>query len=299
VLALNNILICIDHLEPDQRLFNFLSNFNPLFKEQNTNLTYKIFFNEKDNNSVFKVPNEVHQELEKLIYSSINAPFSLSIEISSSLEGQVLDILKFVSQNNIDLIIFYFSEKNHDAAIKITRSSACSVLLLSPELPVKLDNILVPIDFSAYSKKALEMAFAFAEERKLRIFVNHIYYVPEGYHSEGKSYDEMAGLVYKNAKKEYQDLIKEYNSLAYHIIPSFILDDDKDPTDKIFKEALDQEVDLIIMFSKGKTASGSEIMGNTAKTLLLFNTTIPLLILKNKKENADIADYIWKTASIN
>ncbi|CAN5455447.1 hypothetical protein BH23BAC1_BH23BAC1_02180 [soil metagenome] len=299
MLTINNILICVDQTEPDQEFLNYLSNFSPLFKGENYKLTYKVFLPDPDKIFETKVPLDIKYELDKIFFSSENSTSSISVEFDPPPMDLVLSTLKHLSQISADFLILRFSEKNREEAVKITRNSACSVLLMPPAFPAKLSKILVPIDFSEQSLYALKMALTFAEKINLDIIINHIYYVPEGYHSEGKSYDEMAGLVNKNAKMEYQKLNKDLNFSAFNVLPSFILDDDKDPTDKIYKEALDTEAELIIMTSKGKTASGFEIMGNTAKALLFLNESIPMLILKNKKENADIADYIWKTASIN
>jgi nucleotide-binding universal stress UspA family protein len=294
-----NLLICVDDFYLENDFLNYLVNVLDLFKNEKININIRITQKTTGSSSNATDPEAYKEEIEKVFSGKLNNYLNCSYDLGSTSEDMVIKTLKFLSQNNIDLLILKFTENNQEEAMKIIRSSACSVLYVSSVLPDKLENILIPIDFSDKSKLAFAAALKYAEIRKLKFILTHVYFVPEGYHSLGKSYEEMAVLIKSNAKKMLNEFIKEVNLMNYHISPSFILDDDKDPTDKIYKEATDHEADMIIMSSKGKTASGNTILGRTAKTIILYNDLIPLLILKNKKENADMADYIWKTNSIN
>lgn len=203
------------------------------------------------------------------------------------------EILKGSINLDIDLIICEYGSENlkREEIIKITKNSYCSVLVL-PEnsSSTELKNLLVPVDFSEYSKKALEFALEVSSKRKIHLVLNHVFFVPSTYHATGKSYEESAIIEKQMAKKECQKFLKELNAEDSNISYSYVLDDDKDPTDKIYKDALDNNADLIIFGSKGKTNSAEFLTGSIAFSILLYNKQVPMLIIKNKKANYDLAE---------
>jgi len=211
------------------------------------------------------------------------------------LEGDLIkSILKVSVKNDIDLILFkYGNSVSKEEIIKIAKNSYCSILTL-PEGPSikRISNILLPLDFSQYSRQALELALKIAETGKIMIILNHVYFVPSGYHATGKSYEESALLVKQAAKKECQMFLKDYDLYNTEISYSFILDDDKDPTDKIYNEVLESRADLLIIGAKGTTNSPNLLTGSTAFSLLINNQVVPMIIIKNKRENYDLAENV-------
>lgn len=207
----------------------------------------------------------------------------------------IKSLLQTLIIKDIDLLIFEYgkSSSQKEEIIKIAKISYCSILLIPENNFLKpIKRILVPVDFSNYSRHAMELALEIVNTGKILIVLNHVYYVPADYHATGKSYEESANLEKLAAKKECQKFLKDYNLYNEDISYSYILDDDRDPTDKIYKDAVDNETDLIIIGAKGKTQSPEILTGSIAFSLLLYNQQIPMMIIKNKKENYDLAEDI-------
>lgn len=75
----------------------------------------------------------------------------------------VLAILRVVVSQESDLVILSRYGQGIDLAIRLARKAPCSIMSIPVDHPVKLDRILVPTDFSAYSAAALDVGLAFAE----------------------------------------------------------------------------------------------------------------------------------------
>ncbi len=199
----------------------------------------------------------LQKELKVFIERNITEHHSVQYEIIfiQNNSDHVKSLLRTAIQKDIDLIIFEYGRNTatREEILKISKYSYCSVIVFPEPGPGNtFEKLLIPLDFSEYSRKALNVALNIAESRKVQLVFNHVYYVSSGYHATGKSYEESANLEKQAAKKEIQEFMSGYDFFNTNISYSFILDDDKDPTDKIYKDAVDKEIDLIIIGAKGK-----------------------------------------------
>lgn len=290
----NNILLEIKDLN---KPFNHL-----IFELANILNVEKIYFYqfvpqiEDQQQNEFLNNDRYLQEFEILLKDAYPSISQVQFEFLTFNSNLLKEILKTAIKLDIDLIICEYGSVNlkREEIIKIAKNSYCNVLILPEEVgSSELRNILIPVDFSEYSKKALEFALDVSSKRRITLILNHVFFVPSSYHATGKSYEESANIEKQMAKKECQKFLKDYNAEDLNISYSYILDDDKDPTDKIFKDSLDNNTDLMVLGSKGKTNSAEHLTGSIAFSILLYNKKVPMLIIKNKKANYDLAeDYI-------
>ncbi|MDQ3393464.1 MAG: universal stress protein [Bacteroidota bacterium] len=266
----------------------------------------KIFFyhfelkNEEENDNAILIEGEktnCKEKLKALIKNNSIKGISIHPEVMELNDDFVRSLLKALMKFDIDILCFEFDNGSakREEIIKIAKNAYCTVITLpvgGPVVPIK--RILLPIDFSEYSRKAVEFVFELSNTSNISIIVNHVYCVPAGYHATGKSYEESASIIKQGAKKDCQKFLKEYEIQNSPITYSCILDDDKDPTDKIYKDAVDNEIDLIIIGSKGKTNSVEILTGSTAFGLLMYNQKVSMLIMKHKMANYDLAEEVLK-----
>jgi nucleotide-binding universal stress UspA family protein len=156
-----------------------------------------------------------------------------------------------------------------------------------------LKRILVPSDFSDYSKDALEEAIMIANKYgNTEIICQNVFAVPSGYHFTGKTYQEFTAIMLSQAEISYKKFIKKIDTQGVKITPIYTQDDDDDPVQKFVSKALETESDGIIIGAKGRTAATALFIGSMAERLIQSNDSLPLLVTRPKGKNAGILDYI-------
>ncbi len=206
-------------------------------------------------------------------------------------------ILEWSEIGDMDLIVMGKKSELKGKGVnpkKIANISHCSILFVPEGLKISLDKLFVPIDFSIRSKTGIDQALAFRKNNKAEIILQHVFFVPQGYHYTGKTQEEFAIIMRENSKKDYEKFMtrNEYNPDDFEDIYTF--DDDDSPADKIYLEALNHEADLIILPSRGRTKAASMLLGSVALELLKYSEKIPYMVIKDKRENMSFFQALMK-----
>jgi nucleotide-binding universal stress UspA family protein len=130
-------------------------------------------------------------------------------------------------------------------------------------------RILVPVDFSENSERAVRFAIDIARERHARVFVLHVL--------NERLVEAVQELNLKGFKGDFVHSLrkileeKEHDLLQF-VQPEWREDVDMevlvrrgDPADEVLEAAKDLSVDLITLGSRGYTASGSTGIGTVAR----------------------------------
>jgi nucleotide-binding universal stress UspA family protein len=202
------------------------------------------------------------------------------------LEGEPLNIfLEQIKQHKIDLLVVGRKRNDKETRqlpLKLTRKSPCSVFVVPEDSAPKLTKILVPIDFSECSAKALSTAIDIAKASRIKeIIALNVYNVPTGYHYTGKSYEEFAEIMKKNAMSEYQHFLHDIDTKGILIHMHYRLH--KSPAMAIKHFATEYDVDLIVTGARGRTASAAMILGSVTEQLI-STTEIPLFAVKDHEK---------------
>lgn len=145
-------------------------------------------------------------------------------------------------------------------------------------------KILVPIDFSDYSKMALDYAVEFAKKFNSQLFL--IYVIePIVYPSDfGLGQVPMSSIdmeIQSRAEDEMQKLINE--KVPKETKVSWIIRVGK-PFIEIINEAKEKDCDLIIIATHGHTGIEHILFGSTAEKVVR-KSPIPVLVVREKQEN--------------
>jgi nucleotide-binding universal stress UspA family protein len=275
------------------------------------NQTKKIYFVNVIKN--LTVPKEVLEEFPNLVENMIN-------ERKESMESVVKDhfknskgislnyvvkegslskkILKLSEEKSADMILIGRKVKLSGtgvASLRLARRASCSLLIVPEGTSPKLTKLLVPSDFSDYSKDALEEAIMIAEKHgksKIEIVCQNVFSVPSGYHFTGKTYEEFTQIMQLHAEINYKKFIRKIDTKGIKITPIYTKDDDDDPVEEIVSKAVEIGADGIIIGAKGRTAATALFIGSMAERLIQYNDSLPLLVTRPKGKNAGILDYI-------
>ena len=236
----------------------------------------------------FDLKEEIANNLKNRVESIIPTQKDRAVEYIVK-EGYPLEELVYRAQlNEVDLVVIGQDTElihHHILARNFLRKVKTNALVVPNTALPKLDNILVPIDFSSYSLKALEMALAINNslEKKAKITCINVFEVPNlTFYNVEKTKLELKELIEKDRKlamvhfiqeqvpdikdRKYiktELLQKEHYDIGYHI--------------KDFAEA--NHADMIIMGVKGHSKAELLMMGSVTERVLGINK-VPTFIVK-------------------
>jgi nucleotide-binding universal stress UspA family protein len=301
---IKKLIVCLDLSEMDETLVKFASFI------AKTNQTSKIYFTNVIRN--LNIPKDVLKEFPNLINSMIDERkgemqkiidnhFDKSLDTELALvvkEGQLSKkILKLAHEKSVDMIIVGRKVTMIGTGVvtqRLARRASCSLLIVPEKSIPKIDRILVPSDFSDYSKDAMEEAILIAEKNggQVEIICQNVFTVPSGYHFTGKSYEEFTAIMQTHAEINYKKFIRKIDTKGFDITPIYTKDEDEDPVEDIIQKAIEIEADGIIIGAKGRTAATALFIGSMAERLIQLNDKFPLLVTRPKGKNAGLLDYI-------
>lgn len=300
---IKKLIVCLDQTELDDTLIEFSSFIAKV------NQTKKIYFVNVIKN--LTIPKEVLAEFPNLVESMISERKATmqehvervfhnkkNIDLNFIVKEGSLSkkILKLAEEKSADMVLIGRKVKlpgTGIASLRLARRASCSLLIVPEGAAPKVEKLLVPSDFSEYSKDALEEAIIIAKKHdKVEIICQNVFNVPSGYHFTGKSFEEFAEVMRKNAENNFLKFIKKIDTQGVKITTLYTIDDDEDPVQDIVDKALETGVDGIVIGAKGRTAATALFIGSMAERLIQVNDSIPLLVTRPKGKNAGILDYI-------
>ncbi|MEN7547479.1 universal stress protein [Rapidithrix thailandica] len=300
--ALKNLVVALDLSKLDETLLQYTFQLSTII---NTGKIILVHVAKPD--SLKKAVNThgilVHQKekllqvLQEKIEPFRSEPSFEEILIQVKAGEPAAKILEVAYEHKADLIITgrkNLSEGKGHTPKKLIRKALCSVLCLPENATANFSKVLIPVDFSSESKLALEGALPFARKTGMQIECLHIYTVPHGYHTCGKTQEEFAKIMHKNAERRYKCFIKDLDLKGIDISCRYQLDPGHKGPKIIFNIALVEGADLIMMSSKGRTGMAAAFLESTSEKLFHYNFGVPTLVFKNKEHNLTFFEAILK-----
>lgn len=152
---------------------------------------------------------------------------------------------------------------------------------------LKIDSILVPMDFSEYSEKALEYAIGLAEKFKSDVHVLHCYcedlftmiaYGPHHVPIIPDDFEEQVRRAATEKLSRYSEKITDRGLKAESHLSKLV------PSDAIVRTADELGSDLIVMGSHGLTGLKHVVLGSVAERTIR-HASCPVLTVKLRETN--------------
>tara|TARA_R100000152_G_C6754661_1_gene178369 strand:+ start:161 stop:1084 length:924 start_codon:yes stop_codon:yes gene_type:complete len=301
---IKKVIIGLDLRELDQTMVefaDFLANAPAVEEIYFVNVIKNLYipkevlkeFPDMVENAITERKNEMEKKVAEFSKGEKNAKFHFNV-----LNGKIADsILKFTKEKDIDLIVIGRREKaNESGALsqRLARRAACSLLIIPEGTSPKMDRILVPSDFSDYSKLALEEAIniAHSNQNATEITIQNVFTVPTGYHYTGKSFEEFTEVMRKNAVKNYKKFISKFDTKDIKIKAVYSQDTNEDVTTDMIDKAHEINANAIIIGAKGRTSTTAFFLGSIAERLIQLDNDIPLMIVRPKGKNAGFLEFL-------
>lgn len=301
----NKILVGLDHTETDLDLVKAASDVCELSGSKVVyfvNIIKDINLPEKLMKEFPHILDQAIEERKNNLQKTVTDHFKFEgAEVVVNVivdQGQVTKtLLKHASAEKIDLVILGRKNEKKGGGVlvnRIARRAGCSLLILPKGSQFSVSSVLVPTDFSAYSRSAMEKATMLVKKSKKpgKIIVQNVYQVPVGYHYTGKSFKEFSEIMKDHAKNDFAKFTKSMKLDGINIEQIYTLDKDEDIISDIYKAAKKIKASLIVIGAKGRTATTALFIGSKAEKLIHVDEEIPMLVVRPKGKNAGIIEYI-------
>jgi nucleotide-binding universal stress UspA family protein len=188
-----------------------------------------------------------------------------------------LEVIQVAKEKDVDIItIGTHGRAGVDRVIlgsvaeRVVRKAHCPVMVVRSEKYIGFKRIIVPIDFSDCSRMALEYAAATARAHRSKLTILHVYegsfvepYIKAA-NSEEEA-DEIMKEIERVNETKYDEFLKtidlsgvEYEKLLKKGIPK---------TD-IVETAMEQQANLIVMGTHGRSGIKHTLIGSTAEEVV-------------------------------
>lgn len=301
------VIVCLDNTSMDRNLIqmaSFISRFESTKKITFTYVIKSAFISKSLLNEFPTLIGDAITERKKSLQTIIEEHFDqaqlhkVEFEVVEGVPAKVF--LKTIIEKNINLMLIgkkHVNVKKDTLLSQLVKKVDCSVLVVPEKMEnFNLQKFLVPIDYSRVSHLALNFAANMIsnELKTAEIYTQNIFTVPTGYHYTGKTYEEFAAIMKKNAVQDYKNFVSDLNIDSTRVKNIYTLDKHEDLMGVISITASKVNVDAIIIGTKLRSASSAYFSGTSAFSLLIRESNIPIFIVKQKGKNASILEYLME-----
>lgn len=228
--------------------------------------------------------------MEDVVAKHFEGQAGIKLAYDASDGDQLKDLLSYIKKQDIDLVMVDKTCGGSKVPERLARKAPCSVFLVPPGAKATFGNIFVALDFSEQSAVALERALAFARASgSNKVTCVHVYSVPIGYHKTGRSYDEFAGILKDNARKEYDKFIEKIDTQG--VETSFVSELHKQPVQGIADLVHRESADLLAVGARGRSKTMAILLGSVSERLIEV-CDIPIITVKPKGQGMSFLEAV-------
>ncbi len=232
-------------------------------------------FKKEEVENMFRLIEEERREKAERIFERKKEDIRGRFEFEAVLlKGEITQrIVEFINEKKADLLIMGSSSKSERSKIgttayRILTNVRIPVFVVPSERKVKLSKILIPLDFSELSFKALEYGAKFSEKFDSQIHLLHVVEILES-----------IGLkeVEEKLLKETEELLKKESEKfrgKYKIFVNAIKRDEAEIG--IIEFAEEKDIDLICMATRGRRGISHFFLGSSTEKVIKLSK-IPVL----------------------
>ncbi len=202
------------------------------------------------------------------------------------LEGSPYEkILQWTTVKQVDLLITGRKQKSEGSGLtakRIARRSDCHVLFVPEKTNLAPERILVPLDFSENSVKALRMALNFKKvipEVKI-VAANVIRFMPTDYYFGLETSPLYRKAFLEENKKAYHTLFEKHDLPKEEVEMVFLENNYYNIGSYLNEYAQDNNFDLVIMGAQGHSAFQKFLYGSVTESFVDLCDEIPVFVVR-------------------
>lgn len=251
----------------------------------------------------FTVPKDVDVEFHKLfapeypvdekvrdkLALDIQEKLGENLELETSLEireGKPYNkLLHWTEVKEINLMAVGHKKTSEGSGItarRVARHAKCSVLFVPEKEVGEIKNILVPVDFSANSARAVRTALEL-KKGSANTTVTCLYIIdlpPSDYYMRPLQNSGFRGVLRESAENAYQKFLKNYELEESALQVEFLENSYSNIAVHIDEYAQNNEFDMLVLGAQGHSLLESFIFGSVTEKLVDKNKEQPILVIR-------------------
>ncbi len=275
----------------DHALISFINTWKPVFEQVRLYWTHvspslEIPLLRKASYTQDPWDERYRDELYQDIVQELPATTLQDINI---LEGKPTDqLIHWTDVKRADMLILGYNPDSHEHALslnKILRHVGISVWLVPQQLQsdTQEHHILIPVDFSANSRSALEYAIYLAslQPQKINLKLLHIFDLPHhSTYQTGYQQEEMITRSQNAIKAQMQEFTQSFDWKGIEFTPNILPNLHLNIASHIKEFALTHHCGTIILSAKGHSALSSFFLGSVTEQLVKLIKKPSLLVIR-------------------
>jgi len=250
--------------------------FNAVLKQKGNSLISNMEINDE-------VLSQMRQKVEGLITNKKISGFSLDIREGNPLE----ELLKDAKKVEPDLLVIGQKGNTSEHGIlarNLARRANGDTMIVPEGAAEQLNHIMVPVDFSKHSIRALHKAIAIKKQfgENIKISCVHVYKMPDvSIYKVQKTYQQFQKMVANDHMDAFRAFVSEHaGEEAENIELKVIMQEEPGIAHYLLKNAKAAKADLVIVGAKGYSKVERLLLGSVTEKLLSLNDSIPTLVVK-------------------
>ncbi len=288
----NRILIASDLSEMDDQLMAFIQVLSKQIKIEKMYL-YHIIPNmlvpansELEFHKMFSAGYPIDEKVRDVLKGKSlkyfeNADFDIDIEVVEGKAYQTL--LDKVKLKEIDLLVVGSKKQSEGSGIttrRIVRKAESNVLFVPPTFSKNIKNILVPIDFSEYSIKALKMALDLAGDDRQVTAVNVVSTLLSDQYYGMTMNPKFRQSIIDNAWEAFDSFQKSHGLSNAAFEKDVIINNYNNVASELKDYVQGKDFDMVVMGAKGHSVFENFLLGSVTESFVNTYTQTPVLVIR-------------------
>ncbi len=200
------------------------------------------------------------------------------------LEGNAYKkLLELIEQKGADLLVVgkkKHSEGSGITAKRITRKAPCHILFIPEEIPEKIQNIVVPVDFSENSARALKAAYALKPETAKITALNVVRILYTDYYIGLDQNKVFRNSMQEQAMQAFVDFEQKYALEDMGLQKEVIINEYNNVSSQLNDYLQEHKAELVVMGAQGHTALQSFLLGSVTESFIDRTPDVPVLVIR-------------------
>jgi nucleotide-binding universal stress UspA family protein len=293
--AFNRTMMACDLSDMDKHMLRFLKtirealNIKKLYfihimpdvaLPQNADLEFhKLFSSEYPVDE--KIEDKIKLDIEEVMGSEHDLDFDIEV-----VEGQPYQkLIHWADVKEVGLLVVGRKKDSQGSGItarRVARHAKPNILFVPEDANEEVTRILVPIDYSDNSARAMRTALNIQgrSEAEVKVIGIHIIDMPPAdYYMRPVEHTGFVQMLEDSAKKAYNNFMEAHAFSSAQVEPVFIDNMYNNTAAHLNDYAMDENIDLIIMGAQGHSAFNSFLFGSVTEKLV-NQIEKPVLIIR-------------------
>jgi len=294
--TITQALIGLASLPSDKSLISYVDFFTKTFPttsaffihvEPESSYFSELFFEKYPELDLELMESENIATLESRVKKIFTERKDLNVGTGLRVGNPLAVLLTAAEEMKADLVIVGQKKGTQHHGIfakKIARKATANTLIIPEKSKQRIKNILVPIDFSENSARALQTAVGIKKQLgdSVQLTALNVFQMPNlSSYKLTRSPSKLKSYVKENVEEAFGKFLDKYVPTEKEEIDvQLLFNDSPKMAGHIYNFASNHEVDFIVMGAKGHSRLERLLMGSVTEKMLSINQTFPTLVVK-------------------